>query len=123
MNEKFNKLKDIKLLLFDMEGVLINNEGDHSADSLKNIAGLLKSMFKKLRKYGMKGGIVTASEDKELLKYFEKIPGCEILTSTFDKISLVDKLKAKLSLEYTNIFYIGDDLLDIPLLSKVGFSA
>ena len=37
----------------------------------------------------------------------------------FDAETLCKKLKVKLS----NVAYIGDDLIDIPLLTKVGFSA
>ena len=123
MTDKFQKLKDIRIILFDMEGVLlINGENSHS-EKLKKIAALLKNFCLKISRFDLKGGIVTASEDKELIEEFETIPCCEILTSTIDKVSLVDKLIARLNLKYENVFYIGDGLLDVPLLQKVGFSA
>lgn len=120
---KFGKIKKIKLILFDMEGVLLNEREDHDSASLKKIALALKSLYGKLKPFKIHGGIVTASDDENLLKEFRAIPGCEILTSSIDKVSVIDKLKEKLGIEYKNIFYIGDDLLDIPLLMKVGFSA
>ncbi|MFC2134299.1 HAD hydrolase family protein [Bacteroidota bacterium] len=123
MNNKFRKLADIRIILFDLEGVLlINNEKSHS-DKLKKISESLKNFCLKISKFDLKGGIVTASEEEELIKEFKSIPCCEILTSTIDKVSLVDKLISKLNLNYKNVFYIGDGLLDIPLLQKVGFSA
>lgn len=120
---KFGSIKEIKLVLFDLEGVLLNKNEDHDLESLKNIAAALKSLCEQIKVFNARGGIVTASDDENLLKEFRAIPTCEILTSTIDKVSLVDKLKEKLGIEYKNIFYIGDDLLDIPLLMKVGFSA
>lgn len=118
-----DKIKNIKIILFDMEGVLLTKNDGHDTEGIKLIVAALKSLCEKLKPFNVSGGIVTASSDENLLKKFREIPGCEILSSTINKVFLVDTLKEKLGIEYKNIFYIGDDLLDIPLLMKVGFSA
>lgn len=123
MIDKFGRIKNISLLLFDLEGVLITDGDNAVEEKIKQCALLFAGFCETIKQYGLKAGIVTAGEDKNLLKDFEAIPGCVVLSSTIDKVSLVDELIEKLNIDYENIFYIGDDLLDIPLLAKVGFSA
>src|SRR4030042_1821352 len=123
MDDLHKKLKDIKIILFDLEGVLLNDYENHDEETLRKIGESFKSFCEKVKKYNLKGGIVTASNIKIHLKQFMKIPDSEILTSSIDKVSNVRKLMSKLGIEFRNIFYIGDDILDIPLLMKVGVSA
>lgn len=123
MFNKYKKLKDIKIVLFDMEGVLLNTEEDRDTERLKFLASSLEKLCNWLNEHNLKAAILTASDDHTMLEIFRTNTSCEILTSSIDKISIVDKLIEKYGIEYENIFYIGDDILDIPLLRKVGFSA
>ena len=43
----------------------------------------------------------------------------DVYNGTLNKIPAYNELKAKYSLEDSNIAYIGDDLIDLPVMSKV----
>ncbi len=116
------KIKGIKIFLFDLEGVLIekdSNVENCEDDFVKNIfnAG---SIFKNC---GAQLGIVTARTHDSLIKKLKNVEDVFLLSDSLDKISSVDLLLGAYSIDYENVFYAGDDLLDLPLLGKCGISA
>lgn len=117
-NEILLKLRDVKLFLFDLEGVLT-----HAEYPVDKCVELISKACYEFTGMGLKFGIVTARKEDDLIEKLKKISGCNVLSSALDKVSAVDEfLKANL-LDYESVFYIGDDLLDIPLLAKCKVSA
>jgi 3-deoxy-D-manno-octulosonate 8-phosphate phosphatase (KDO 8-P phosphatase) len=47
----------------------------------------------------------------------------EVHQGTMDKVKVYEEIKAKYKLSDEAVAFMGDDLIDIPLLRKVGFSA
>jgi len=114
---EYAKLKNIKLFLFDLEGVL------NSQDNLNGVIDQLQSVCEELCRDKIRVGILTASDDMQLLDKIKSVSGCLVLASSLDKISYVEKLLIEYDQQFENVFYIGDEILDVPLLSRVGFSA
>jgi len=112
-NEILTKIKEIKIFLFDLEGVLLND--NITADKLFN---LLSAKVKEFDRYGLKFGIITAREEDDLINKLKLIENCNVVASSLDKVSSADNFLTTNSIDYKNVFYIGDDLLDIPLLKK-----
>lgn len=112
-NEILTKIKEIKIFLFDLEGVLLNDNITH--DKLFN---LLSAKVKEFNQLGLKFGIITAREDDDLIKKLKSIEHCTVISSSLDKVSSADNFLTTNSVDYENVFYMGDDLLDIPLLKK-----
>lgn len=117
LKPEYDKLKDVKLFLFDLEGVL------NSKDNLEVVLNQLYCFCKELCGKEIKVGILTASDNEKLLDTIKSVSGCMVLSSSLDKISYVENLLVEYSIEFRNVFYIGDEILDVPLLCKVGFSA
>lgn len=116
MKNKFPiKLGTIKLFLFDLEGVL-----HHKDSSNLNCLGAIELACRELNKLGRMFGIVTASSDNELINKLKMIVGCIVLSSSLDKVTATNNFLKSQSFDYQNVFYMGDDLLDIPLLKKCG---
>ena len=117
-NEIVAKFSAVKVFLFDLEGVLLKNNllSDQNFKAIK----FTSDEFQKL---GVRFGIVTARKVDELINKLKTIDGLKIIASTLDKVGAVDKFLEAISLDYENVFYIGDDLLDVPLLRKCGVSA
>ena len=65
-------------------------------------------------------GVITQRNDDELTKKLALIDNCIVVTSSFNKVGSVEVILKKLNLEMQNVLYIGDDMLDIPLLQKAG---
>jgi YrbI family 3-deoxy-D-manno-octulosonate 8-phosphate phosphatase len=112
------KAQNIKIFLFDLDGVLVLRKDDDSN-------GLIKCMTEfaeKLSKDGFTAGVITAREDDELTSKLSKIDNCRVVTASFNKVSKVETILKELNLSFENVLYIGDDMLDIPLLQKSGIA-
>ena len=123
MNDILGKIKKVKLFLFDLEGVLLNPQEIKNHNSLQQFYVSLQSFCTKLDRLGLKFAILTAREDDKLTSEIRKIENCQILTSSINKKFLADQVNEKFGIRYENIFYIGDDILDLPLLQAAGVSA
>ncbi|MCX6170569.1 MAG: HAD hydrolase family protein [Ignavibacteriales bacterium] len=116
-SELLNKFREIKIFLFDLDGVLMN-DGESAEKCTESVAGicnefkLLDAMF----------GIVTARSDDKLIDKLKTIENCFVLNGTLDKVSMVNVFLNSRSIIYQNVFYMGDSILDIPLLQKCGLS-
>lgn len=109
----------IKLVLFDVGGVLIQ---ESSKTSITDIINSLNEITAELNQMKIKTGILSIAEDFIQIDEFKKSKINFIINSSINKeVSLTDFLKDEF--KFPEIFYIGDDLLDIPVLQKVGFSA
>ena len=115
--------KDIKIFLFDFEGVLVPKELSDNVSMLEKNCKIVKEFFRELHSKGFYSGIVTMRNDESLFGQFNEVPDCRIIISSIDKVSPVQKLLNELKLSFDQLFYIGDDILDIPLLNKAGISA
>ncbi|MFA7288744.1 MAG: HAD hydrolase family protein [Melioribacteraceae bacterium] len=119
-HDLISSFKEINLFLFDLEGVLIN---EFTKDNLNLVVNELQEFTKSVGSYGTKVGIVTASDENDYIKVLSKIEGLNILTRSINKVESVDEFIKDSEIKYDSIFYIGDDVLDIPLLQKVKFKA
>ena len=121
------KSQNIKLLIFDVDGVLtdgkiiISNQGDEYKNfDVKDGLGLVL-----VQKLGFKVAIITGKQSNIVADRFASLgldPN-DIFQGQKNKVSAYESLKEKYSLLDENIAYMGDDLPDIILMKKVGFSA
>jgi 3-deoxy-D-manno-octulosonate 8-phosphate phosphatase (KDO 8-P phosphatase) len=122
MNQISNN-KEIKILLFDLEGVLIPKNSPENLLLLERYFKVVESYFKHLNSLGYTCGVITLRSEDSVIMQFKKIPQCIVITSMFDKVTPVENLLRELNLNFEQLFYIGDDMFDIPLLNKAGVSA
>jgi 3-deoxy-D-manno-octulosonate 8-phosphate phosphatase (KDO 8-P phosphatase) len=120
--ELLTKFNEIKLFLFDLEGVLLGKDSSIKQENNQPDWSFIKSACTEFEKFGTRFGIVTAA-DFHLDSNYNSHQGCIILSASINKVSLVDELLKDLAIDYKDVFYIGDDLLDIPLLQKCAISA
>lgn len=119
-HDLISSFREIKLFLFDLEGVLIN---EFTKDKLELLVSELTMFISQIGEYGAKAGIVTAGDEKGYLRFLSRIEGLNILARSLNKVESVDGFIKDSEINYESIFYIGDDVLDIPLLQKVKFKA
>ena len=122
--EENNNFKDIKLLLMDVDGVLTDGRVILGKDEELKFFHIHDGMgITMARKAGLKVGIITGRSSKcvdrraKELKMDFVVQGCET------KLKALGKILDSEELGFENVCYIGDDLNDIPVLEKVGFSA
>jgi 3-deoxy-D-manno-octulosonate 8-phosphate phosphatase (KDO 8-P phosphatase) len=116
--------KKIKLVLTDVDGVLTDS-GRYYSDS----GEILKKFHTRdgmgvniLLRNNIQTGIIT-KEDSKIVKTWAKDMNISFIKTGIKKKELeLEKICDKYSLKKEEIAYIGDDVNDLLLLKKVGFS-
>lgn len=116
-----HKLSEIKLFLFDLEGVLLPKDSAKTIESEDQFLLQLRMACEEFLRHDVKLGIVTASNDS-LIDKIKTNSKCILLSDSINKVKMVDEFLKHDTIEYSQVLYIGDDILDIPLLQKCGIS-
>ncbi len=117
------KAKKIKLFISDVDGVL--TEGrivyDNYGDELKffNVQDGFGMVL--LRKAGIKTAIITAKKTKAVERRARDMR-INALYSEHKKLKAYGKLLKKFRLKDDEVCFIGDDILDLPIIKKVGLA-
>lgn len=119
------KLKKIKAILLDVDGVLTDGAIIYGADGIElkifdsqDGFGIVNAI-----KQGIRVGIITARKSEVVERRAADLGIVDLYQGSIDKLTPYEKVKLNYSLGDSEIAYVGDDLLDLPLLQKVGFSA
>jgi len=119
-----NKLKRIKLLLLDVDGVLTDGSiiyNDNGAETkIFNVKDGLG--IRLLMEAGIKVGIVTGRSSKTLYHRCKNLGISLIFDGVHEKTSVLELISEQTGLQAEEIAFVGDDLLDLSLLKSVGFS-
>ncbi|MCL4510239.1 MAG: HAD hydrolase family protein [Bacteroidetes bacterium] len=119
------KLKKIKVILLDVDGVLTDGTIIYGSDGLELKAFDSKDGFgiTNAIKSGIKVGIITARKSEVVKRRATELGIVDLYQGSLDKITPFEEIKNVYSLSESEIAYVGDDILDLPLLQKVGLSA
>ena len=115
----------IKLFLSDIDGVLTDAGMYYTelGDEMKKFSTYDGIGFKLLQNKGIKTGVVTA-EDRDLnRRRVQKLNLDYDFHGIENKLEIVTQLCSELSIELSNVAYIGDDINDFELLNAVGLAA
>ncbi|MDH4221966.1 MAG: HAD hydrolase family protein [candidate division Zixibacteria bacterium] len=116
------KLKKIKLLLLDVDGVLTDNSiylGDDGKEIKKfNVSDGLGIYF--LRKAGIKVAFLSGRVSESARLRGKELKVDELHFGISNKLQVYQRLKRKLRLKDEEILYMGDDLLDYEIFEKAG---
>lgn len=121
--ELLQKLFKIKLFLFDLEGVLLQNADSLTETSLLDFVEEIKKAASEFEKRDLMMGIVTARQFDGIIEKLTIIKNCKVFPGSVEKIKVVENYLQEIKINFENVFYIGDEVLDIPLLMKCGISA
>ena len=118
------KLKRIKLLLLDVDGVLTDGCIIYNDKSVETKVFNVKDGLgiRLLMQAGIKVGIVTGRTSKALYHRCNNLGISLIFDGVHEKISVLELISEQTDLLAEEIAFVGDDLPDLPLMRKVGFS-
>lgn len=122
MNEK---LKHIELLLLDVDGVLTDGRIIWDANGTETKFFNVKDGhgIKLLQRAGIQIGIITGRVSP-VVDLRAKELGIEILyQGALNKLESYNDIKQRTGLSDYQIAYMGDDVIDVPVMRRVGFSA
>lgn len=119
------KLAAIKLLLLDVDGIMTDGRiiYDQQGNELKAFDVKDGHGLKMLQRAGIKVGVITG-RSSPIVSLRAKELGAEILYQGA-KVKLEPYLEILEATGLTDhqVAYMGDDLIDLPILRRVGFSA
>lgn len=117
-------IQELKLVIFDVDGVFTNGSVYLSEDGkeMMKFSRIDGRGIKLLKQQGFKTAVIT-SEDTYIVKFrMEKLKIDEIYMGILDKSMIYNQLKKKFKLSDENICYLGDDTNDLEILKIVGLS-
>jgi 3-deoxy-D-manno-octulosonate 8-phosphate phosphatase (KDO 8-P phosphatase) len=118
------KLKQIKMILFDVDGVLCNGDISYLDDGREiksfDVQDGLGVTLAQLA--GLKTGIITARKSAAVERRAEELKVDILSQGSINKLDPYLQIKKQFSLTDHEICYIGDDLPDLVILERVGFS-
>jgi 3-deoxy-D-manno-octulosonate 8-phosphate phosphatase (KDO 8-P phosphatase) len=123
-NEILKKAKKIKLLLLDVDGVLTDGKIiiSEKGEEIKHFNVLDGLGIKLLQKIGVEVGIISSRESKALQKRAEELGIKLIFQGKLKKVKIYEEVLKTLKLKDEEVAYVGDDLVDIPVLKRVGLA-
>ena len=114
----------IKLILLDVDGTLtdggiyLGNSGEELKKfNVKDGYAILNA-----QKLGIEFGIITGAESEILKKRAEKLNIKYLYQGISEKTAILDEIMQISGLQKEEIAYMGDDLNDIKIMKKSGFS-
>jgi len=123
--KKFAKLKSIKILLTDVDGVLTDGGMYYTptGDTMKKFFARDGMGVTLLKKSGIPTIIVTKEKTKMVKIWAKKMNINHVYDGILQKEKIIKEICKKYSVTSSQIAYIGDDINDLELLKRVGFSA
>ena len=118
-------LRKIKHVILDVDGVLtpgnviVDNKGDESL-IFSRIDG---KGIELLRKHGIGISIITSENSNIVIKRANKLGIDDVYVGVTNKLKIFREITEKYKLEEHEICVCGDDIQDIEIMKKAGFSA
>lgn len=118
------KARKVRALILDVDGVLTDGSIIYcnSGKELKvfNVQdGFGMSL---LERAGIKSIIITAKKSRALIKRAKEMKVAKVYQNAIDKVRAYDQVLKNFKLSDEEVCYIGDDLIDLPILRRAGLA-
>jgi len=124
MQETLKRAKQIRLVIFDVDGVLtdgslfLGDDGqEYKAFNSRDGLGM-----KLLQKSGVEIGIITGRTSNVVAIRMESLGIRHVYQGQRNKLPAFRELRDRLGLKNDQIAYVGDDVVDLPVMRRVGLA-
>ena len=116
------KLKNIKGFVFDVDGVLSLDITplDENGDPMRTANIKDGFAIRYALQTGYKVAIITGANTQRVKLRYKKLGVEHIYLNSFNKTECLDDIIAKTGLKKDEILYMGDDLVDVPIMKEIG---
>lgn len=121
-----DKLKKIKIAVFDLDGILTDAHVWWASEEVgfnRNFNIYDGYGMKILMKAGLKVGVITGGNSISVQKRVDQLGLDFCYAGNEDKRTAFMDILKRYNVDSSEILYMGDELFDLPLLKKAGFSA
>ena len=118
------KAARIKLVIFDVDGVLTDGSLFYGDDGLEYKAFNSHDGhgMKMLQKSGVEVGIITGRTSEVVKHRMQNLNVNHVYQGQLDKLPAFNLLINKLKLDVDEVAYVGDDVVDLPIMIRVGLA-
>ncbi len=118
------RLADIQLLLLDVDGVLTDGSITYtdSGEQIKTFNSRDGLGLRLLMDSGIRVGIITGRNSKALRYRCENLGITLLFEGAKDKSAALETIILKTGIPAGNIAFVGDDLIDLPVMKRIGVS-
>lgn len=118
------KLENIKMIIADVDGVLTDGSItlDSDGNELKTFNAKDGSGVKFLQRIGINFAIISGRYSSAVNIRAKELSIKDVFQNSKKKIDAYEKIVSGHDLKDEEVCYIGDDLVDIPVMRRVGFS-
>jgi 3-deoxy-D-manno-octulosonate 8-phosphate phosphatase (KDO 8-P phosphatase) len=125
LEESMARARRIRLMVFDVDGVLTDGSLHFGADGemIKTFNVLDGHGIKLLQQSGVTTAIISARQSALVARRAADLGITHVQQGVHDKLSGYQALLAECGVEAEASGFIGDDVIDLPVLTRVGFAA
>ncbi|MDO8299900.1 HAD family hydrolase [Lacisediminimonas sp.] len=115
----------VRLMIFDVEGVLTDGSLHYGPDgeAIKTFNVLDGLGIKLLQRAGIATAIISARSSQNVARRAADLGISHLFQGVHDKAAAFGELLQQLGLGADLAGFIGDDIIDLPILRRVGFAA
>jgi 3-deoxy-D-manno-octulosonate 8-phosphate phosphatase (KDO 8-P phosphatase) len=124
MQDILERAARIRLVIFDVDGVLtdgslyLGDDGqEYKAFNSRDGHGMVM-----MQESGVRIGVITGRTSEVVRIRMEGLGVAHLFQGCRDKLPAYEALKRDLALEDVSIAYVGDDLVDLPIMRRVGLA-
>ncbi len=118
------RARAVRMVVFDVDGVLTDGSlfyGDRG-EEYKSFNSRDGHGIKMLRASGVEIGIITGRTSQVVLHRARNLGIAHIFQGAEDKLAAYRELLSSVGLEPDQIAYMGDDLVDLPVMNRCGLA-
>lgn len=119
-----DRVKRLKLLITDIDGVLTDGSLYYTkeGETIKSFSVLDGLGIKILQKQlGIKLAVISGRDSEALITRLKELEVEDVFTGKHKKTEIYETLKSKYNLRDEECGFIGDDIVDVPVMERVGF--
>jgi 3-deoxy-D-manno-octulosonate 8-phosphate phosphatase (KDO 8-P phosphatase) len=125
MENILERARGVRLMAFDVDGVLTDGrlylaDGGAEMKAFHTLDGL---GLKLLQSAGVAVALITARQSAIVARRAAELGIAHVFQGADDKLAVLESLRARLGVALAGCGYMGDDLPDLPLLTRCGLAA
>ena len=123
--ELVERIRNVKLAIFDVDGVLTDGSLHYGpgGEEVKVFNTLDGHGLKMLQASGVELAIISGRASKALERRAKDLGIAQLFMGAENKLDMFESLLRRLSLSHAQSAGLGDDVIDLPFLTRCGFAA
>lgn len=124
MSSSLDRLGELRLLAFDVDGVFTDGRFYLSDDGIESKAFHTQDGYgiRRVLDAGVTVAVISGRRSGAVEKRMAELGVPHVVLGCPDKVAAMDELAASLAIDVADCGYVGDDVPDLALLEHVGFS-